>query len=65
MYISPRLALASFVGLVASLTSLVDAKSAAGQRVLVVVEHEVNRLEYSRFWDSLKSESGLGHGLRL
>jgi len=38
-------------------TVVVEARSSTGQRVLVVIEHALNRAEYSKFWDSLQGVS--------
>jgi oligosaccharyltransferase complex subunit beta len=38
-------------------TVVVEARSSTGQRVLVVIEHALNRAEYSKFWDSLQGMS--------
>ena len=47
----------TFLSLLALVSTLVEGKSATGQRVLVIVEHAINRADYSQFWDSLQGGS--------
>jgi hypothetical protein len=46
----------TFLSLLALVSSVVEGRSATGQRVLVIVEHAINRADYSHFWDSLQGE---------
>jgi len=46
----------TFLSLLALVSTVVEGRSATGQRVLVVVEHAINRADYSQFWDSLQGE---------
>jgi oligosaccharyltransferase complex subunit beta len=52
----------TFLSLLALVSSaVVEARSSTGQRVLVVIEHALNRAEYSKFWDSLQGKSRKKH----
>lgn len=44
----------TFLSLLALVSSLVEGRSATGQRVLVIVEHAINRADHSRFFESLQ-----------
>jgi hypothetical protein len=46
----------TFLSLLAFVSTAVEGRSATGQRVLVIVEHAINRADYSQFWDSLQGE---------
>jgi hypothetical protein len=49
----------SFISAIAAILPLwqvVTARSATGERILVVIEHDVNRERYSGFWQSLQRQ---------
>lgn len=55
------------LALIASILSVVTAKSSTGDRVLVVLESGIEKGDYSKFWKSLEGGSfttgGRGGGL--
>jgi oligosaccharyltransferase complex subunit beta len=47
----------SLIAIISSLLSFALAKSSTGDRVLVVLEKQINKDDYSKFWASLECGS--------